>query len=144
MNLTLNYCRMRTFSLELFCVSIVYWFLYVCSVSWKKLCFCLFFWEVSINCLFDSLESGKRNSFGKRLEIVLNFASHDCRNPDLKSITFHQIRVKDVCSLFQLSWIQQILSNPGIFCFADYPCHTVVIDLLKTVPEDDNREISTW
>ena len=51
---------------------------------------------------------------------------------------------KPFFSLFQLSWIQQILSNPGIFCFADYPCHTVVIDLLKTVPEDDNREISTW
>ena len=135
---------MRTFSLELFCVSIVYWLLYVCSVSWKKLCFCLFFLEVSINCLFDSWESGKRNTFGKRLEIVLNFASSDCRNPDIKSITFHQIWVQAVCSLFQLSWIQQILSNPGIFCFADYPCHTVVIDLLKTVPEDDNREICTW
>ena len=50
-----------------------------------------FFLEVSINCLFDSLESGKRNSFGKRLEIVLSFASNDCRNPDIKSITFHQI-----------------------------------------------------
>ena len=51
-----------------------------------------FFFEVSINRLFDSLESGKRNySFGKRLEIVLNFAFNDCRNPDIKSITFHQI-----------------------------------------------------
>lgn len=144
MNLTFNYCRMRTFSLELFFVSLLYIDSCMFAVSWKKLCFCLFFLEVSINCLFDSLESGKRNSFGKRLEIVLNFASNDCRIPDIKSITFHQIWVKDVCSLFQLSWIQQILSNPGIFCFADYPCHTVVIDLLKTVPEDDNREICTW
>ena len=48
------------------------------------------------------------------------------------------------CSLFQLSWIQQVLSNPDVFCFADYPCHPVVIDLLKTAPEDDNREIATW
>lgn len=44
----------------------------------------------------------------------------------------------------QLSWIQQILASPDLFCFADYPCHTVVIDLLKTAPEDDNREIATW
>lgn len=44
----------------------------------------------------------------------------------------------------QLSWIQQVLSNPDVFCFADYPCHTVVIDLLKTAPEDDNRETATW
>lgn len=65
-------------------------------------------------------------------------------DPDIESITFDQLWVKAVCSLFQLSWIQQILSNPGIFCFADYPCHTVVIDLLKTVPEDENREIATW
>lgn len=135
---------MRTFSLELFCVFIVYWFLYVCSVSWKKLCFCLFFWRFPSIAYLIAWSLEKKNSFGKRLEIVLNFASNDCRNPDIKSITFHQIWVKDVCSLFQLSWIQQILSNPGIFCFADYPCHTVVIDLLKTVPEDDNREISTW
>ena len=48
------------------------------------------------------------------------------------------------CSLLQLSWIQQVLSNPDVFCFADYPCHPVVIDLLKTAPEDDNREIATW
>ena len=142
MNSTFNYCRMRTFSLELFCLYCI--LILVClQCIMEKALFLSFFLEVSINCLFDSLESGKRNSFGKRLEIVLNFASNDCRNPD-KSITFHQIWVKDVCFLFQLSWIQQILSNPGIFCFADYPCHTVVIDLLKTVPEDDNREISTW
>lgn len=54
-------------------------------------------------------------------------------------------KLNQACSLqFQLSWIQQILSNPDVFCFADYPCHTVVIDLLKTAPEDDNREIATW
>ncbi|XP_048461853.1 CCR4-NOT transcription complex subunit 1 isoform X6 [Rhincodon typus] len=34
--------------------------------------------------------------------------------------------------------------NPDIFCFADYPCHTVVTDILKAPPEDDNREIATW
>lgn len=46
--------------------------------------------------------------------------------------------------VFQLSFIQQSLMNPEVFCFADYPCHTVVIDLLKAPPEDDNREIATW
>ncbi|XP_059523864.1 CCR4-NOT transcription complex subunit 1 isoform X9 [Myotis daubentonii] len=44
----------------------------------------------------------------------------------------------------QLSFIQHSLINPEIFCFADYPCHTVVIDILKAPPEDDNREIATW
>lgn len=34
--------------------------------------------------------------------------------------------------------------SPDVFCFADYPCHAVVIDILKAPPEDDNREIATW
>lgn len=34
--------------------------------------------------------------------------------------------------------------SPEVFCFADYPCHTVAIDILKAPPEDDNREIVTW
>ncbi|XP_060784345.1 CCR4-NOT transcription complex subunit 1 isoform X1 [Neoarius graeffei] len=44
----------------------------------------------------------------------------------------------------QLSFIQQSLMSPEVFCFADYPCHAVVIDILKAPPEDDNREIATW
>ncbi|XP_053772122.1 CCR4-NOT transcription complex subunit 1 isoform X7 [Desmodus rotundus] len=44
----------------------------------------------------------------------------------------------------QLSFIQHSLINPEIFCFADYPCHTVATDILKAPPEDDNREIATW
>ncbi|XP_066183819.1 CCR4-NOT transcription complex subunit 1 isoform X8 [Sylvia atricapilla] len=43
-----------------------------------------------------------------------------------------------------LSFIQHSLINPDIFCFADYPCHTVATDILKAPPEDDNREIATW
>lgn len=34
--------------------------------------------------------------------------------------------------------------SPEVFCFADFPCHTVAIDILKAPPEDDNREIATW
>lgn len=45
---------------------------------------------------------------------------------------------------FQLSFIQHSLMSPEVFCFADYPCHTVAIDILKAPPEDDNREIATW
>ncbi|XP_072169675.1 CCR4-NOT transcription complex subunit 1-like [Diadema setosum] len=44
----------------------------------------------------------------------------------------------------QLSWIQQALAQPDVFCFADYPCHTVVIDILKAPPEEENRKIATW
>lgn len=50
----------------------------------------------------------------------------------------------DFFLLFQLSFIQHSLINPEIFCFADYPCHTVATDILKAPPEDDNREIATW
>lgn len=51
---------------------------------------------------------------------------------------------KDLFLFFQLSFIQHSLINPEIFCFADYPCHTVATDILKAPPEDDNREIATW
>ncbi|XP_029687920.1 CCR4-NOT transcription complex subunit 1 isoform X2 [Takifugu rubripes] len=44
----------------------------------------------------------------------------------------------------QLSFVQHSLMSPEVFCFADYPCHTVAIDILKAPPEDDNREIATW
>ncbi|XP_051917905.1 CCR4-NOT transcription complex subunit 1 isoform X5 [Hippocampus zosterae] len=44
----------------------------------------------------------------------------------------------------QLSFIQHSLMSPEVFCFAEYPCHTVAIDILKAPPEDDNREIATW
>ncbi|CAL8262506.1 unnamed protein product [Merluccius merluccius] len=44
----------------------------------------------------------------------------------------------------QLSFIQHSLMAPEVFCFADYPCHTVAIDILKAPPEDDNKEIATW
>ncbi|CAN9499475.1 unnamed protein product [Ophioblennius macclurei] len=44
----------------------------------------------------------------------------------------------------QLSFIQHSLMNLDVFCFADYACHTVAIDILKAPPEDDNREIATW
>ena len=49
-----------------------------------------------------------------------------------------------IITLFQLSFIQHSLMSPDVFCFADYPCHTVAIDILKAPPEDDNREIATW
>ncbi|CAH1270308.1 CNOT1 [Branchiostoma lanceolatum] len=44
----------------------------------------------------------------------------------------------------QLSWFQVALSSPDVFCFADFPCHQVVIDILKSPPDDENREIATW
>ncbi|XP_029951285.1 CCR4-NOT transcription complex subunit 1 isoform X6 [Salarias fasciatus] len=44
----------------------------------------------------------------------------------------------------QLSFIQHSLMNLDVFCFADFACHTVAIDILKAPPEDDNREIATW
>ncbi|KAG8039882.1 hypothetical protein G9C98_000611 [Cotesia typhae] len=44
----------------------------------------------------------------------------------------------------QFSLIQQILKNPDIFCFADYPYHSVTVDILKAAPESDSKEAQTW
>ena len=44
----------------------------------------------------------------------------------------------------QFSLVQQILKNPDIFCFADYPCHPVTVDVLKAAPEADTKEAQTW
>ncbi|XP_011168409.1 CCR4-NOT transcription complex subunit 1 isoform X1 [Solenopsis invicta] len=44
----------------------------------------------------------------------------------------------------QFSLIQQILKCPDIFCFADYPYHSVTVDVLKAAPEGDSKEGQTW
>jgi CCR4-NOT transcription complex subunit 1 len=44
----------------------------------------------------------------------------------------------------QFSLIQNILKNPDVFCFADYPAMTVSIDVLKTPPEQDSKELANW
>lgn len=38
----------------------------------------------------------------------------------------------------------QILQNPDVFCFADYPHRQVQLDLLKVQPEDTNKETANW
>ena len=43
-----------------------------------------------------------------------------------------------------MSLINLMLKNPDVFCFADYACHTVVVDILKTPPDEENRDIATW
>ena len=48
------------------------------------------------------------------------------------------------CLSLQLSLVIQSLRNPDVFCFADYPCHLVVIDILKTAPDDEKPDIKTW
>ncbi|CAF0914580.1 unnamed protein product [Brachionus calyciflorus] len=44
----------------------------------------------------------------------------------------------------QLSWINNALKNPDIFCFADYPCRRSATECLKAQPEEENRLISSW
>lgn len=44
----------------------------------------------------------------------------------------------------QLSWLNQSLKHPDVFCFADYPCKRTATECLKAQPEDDNRLISSW
>ncbi|XP_024942334.1 CCR4-NOT transcription complex subunit 1 isoform X8 [Cephus cinctus] len=44
----------------------------------------------------------------------------------------------------QFSLVQQVLKNPDIFCFADYPYHSVTVDVLKAAPEGDSKEAQTW
>ncbi|XP_018024179.1 CCR4-NOT transcription complex subunit 1 isoform X2 [Hyalella azteca] len=44
----------------------------------------------------------------------------------------------------QLSLINAMLYCPDLFCFSDYPCTPVVVEMLKTVPELENKEVATW
>lgn len=44
----------------------------------------------------------------------------------------------------QFSLIHQILKNPDVFCFADFPCLTVSVDVLKSPPEHDSKEMANW
>ncbi|XP_066906424.1 CCR4-NOT transcription complex subunit 1 isoform X2 [Halyomorpha halys] len=44
----------------------------------------------------------------------------------------------------QVSFLQQILKNPDIFCFSDHPFHQVAVDILKAPPETENKEIASW
>ncbi|VVC94202.1 unnamed protein product, partial [Leptidea sinapis] len=44
----------------------------------------------------------------------------------------------------QMSLITNILKHPDIFSFADFPLHPVSIDLLKSPPDTDIKEVSTW
>lgn len=44
----------------------------------------------------------------------------------------------------QFSLFQQILKNPDIFSFTDYPFPTVAVDVLKAAPESDSKEAQTW
>ncbi|KAB7502971.1 CCR4-NOT transcription complex subunit 1 [Armadillidium nasatum] len=44
----------------------------------------------------------------------------------------------------QLHLIEQILNNPDIFSFADYPFRSVTTEGLKALPELDNKAVATW
>lgn len=44
----------------------------------------------------------------------------------------------------QFSLIQHILKNSDVFCFADYSCVPVAVDVLKTPPEQDGKELANW
>ncbi|KAL3275904.1 hypothetical protein HHI36_020639 [Cryptolaemus montrouzieri] len=44
----------------------------------------------------------------------------------------------------QYSLIQTILKNPDVFCFADFPCISVAVDVLKTPPEQDSKDLANW
>ncbi|VEN55324.1 unnamed protein product, partial [Callosobruchus maculatus] len=44
----------------------------------------------------------------------------------------------------QFSLMQSILKNPDVFCFADYSCVPVAVDVLKTPPEQDSKELANW
>lgn len=44
----------------------------------------------------------------------------------------------------QMSLLSNILKHQDIFSFADYPFHPVAIDILKSPPEIENKEVGTW
>lgn len=44
----------------------------------------------------------------------------------------------------QLSWLNNALKYPDVFCFADFACRRAATECLKAQPEDENRLISSW
>ncbi|XP_072381588.1 CCR4-NOT transcription complex subunit 1-like [Diabrotica undecimpunctata] len=44
----------------------------------------------------------------------------------------------------QFSLVQNILKNPDVFCFVDYTYAPVAVDVLKTPPEQDSKELANW
>lgn len=44
----------------------------------------------------------------------------------------------------QFNLVSNLLKNPDLFSFADYIYTTVSVELLKTPPETDNKEIASW
>ncbi|KAK7790471.1 hypothetical protein R5R35_006209 [Gryllus longicercus] len=64
-------------------------------------------------------------------------------HPDLYpliEVTYHHWKNPES----QFSFVQQILKNPDLICYADYPFHSVNVDILKASPESDNKEITMW
>jgi len=46
--------------------------------------------------------------------------------------------------LTQLSWLVYSLKNSDVFCLADFPHRAVVMDMLKNLPDDENKDIIVW
>lgn len=44
----------------------------------------------------------------------------------------------------QVTLIFHILKNPNIFCFADHPFQSSRVEILKSPPPEDNKEIASW
>lgn len=59
------------------------------------------------------------------------------------NVVFVSLLYYSLVFFLQLSWIEQILQNPDVFCFADYPHKTVNLTSLKVQPEE-TRELSSW
>ena len=41
----------------------------------------------------------------------------------------------------QVLLLTTMLNHPDVFCFFDFPCTPVSVEMLKTVPELDNKEV---
>ena len=76
--------------------------------------------------------------------------SATCESPVRVCSLHHHPSVHPLCadstpmSAFQLSYIDQILKNPDVFCLADFQCYMVDVTQLKVPPEKDNKELNTW
>ena len=111
--------------------------------------FCFFFllFKVSIDHLFDNLESGKR-SFGKSLEKVLNFGSKICMNPVSKSristckwfLENKALHVQDVCEMSHYySTSVQCFLTETVMCTSICKCSVVCLEIT-----DYGRNSSFW
>ena len=102
------------------------------NLNWNEVCFGLDHAEfmikdrIGLSLLINIIRQGMQiNNMGQHFPVECAYR--------------HWVNVEG-----QLSLITAILKNPDIYSFADHVYGSVPVELLKTPPEADNKEIAAW